>query len=190
MRTACLLQSLDSALLLANFYYYWPYFRHVGPLLPQAAWRCEFSRAETSFFPADVRWTTQCSFSSNGPSHIYFSFCCQSGGWGWGPCCKISHFQSHCQVSLSSRHCYEYLFFFKLIYFNWRLTTLQYWGGFCHTPTWISHGYTCVTPPLPPPFPPQPSGLSQSTSFLGVLLHALNLHWSSILGMVIYMFQW
>ena len=28
--------------------------------------------------------------------------------------------------------------FFKLIYFNWRLITLQY-CGFCHTLTWISH---------------------------------------------------
>ena len=30
------------------------------------------------------------------------------------------------------------------LYFNWRLITLQYCGGFCHTPTWISHGDMCV----------------------------------------------
>ena len=29
---------------------------------------------------------------------------------------------------------------FFLIYFNWRLVTLQYYGGFCHTFTWISRG--------------------------------------------------
>ena len=38
-----------------------------------------------------------------------------------------------------------------------------------HTSTWISHRYTCVPlllAPLPPPSPPHPSGLSQSTSFV------------------------
>ena len=83
------------------------------------------------------------------------------------------------------------LFFKKLINFNWRLITLQYCGGFCHIFTWISRRYTCVSPswaPLPPPSPPHPSGLSQRTGF-ECLLHALNLHWSSILHKVIYMFQ-
>ena len=28
-----------------------------------------------------------------------------------------------------------FCFFFKLIYFNWRLITLQYCSGFCHTLT-------------------------------------------------------
>ena len=40
----------------------------------------------------------------------------------------------------------------------------DYW----HTSTWIGHRYTCVPPsrtPLPPPSPPYPSGLSQSTGF-------------------------
>ena len=31
--------------------------------------------------------------------------------------------------------------FLKFIYFNWRLITLQYCSGFCHTLTWISHGW-------------------------------------------------
>ena len=50
--------------------------------------------------------------------------------------------------------------FLKLIFhFNWRLITLQYCGGFCHTLTWISHGCTCVPDPEPPPTtaPPFPS---------------------------------
>ena len=42
--------------------------------------------------------------------------------------------------------------------------------------------------PLPPPFPPHPSGLSQAQA-LSALLHASNLHWSPILHMAIYMFQ-
>ena len=47
-----------------------------------------------------------------------------------------------------------------LFFFNWRLITLQYCGGFCHTLTWISHRCTCVPHPEP-----HPSGLSQNTSF-------------------------
>ena len=49
------------------------------------------------------------------------------------------------------------LFLKKIIYFNWRLITLQYCSGFCHTLTWISYGCTCV--PHPEPlfhFPPHP----------------------------------
>ena len=43
------------------------------------------------------------------------------------------------------------ILFFKFIYFNWRLITLQYCGGFRYTLTWISHGCTCVPHPEPPP---------------------------------------
>ena len=39
----------------------------------------------------------------------------------------------------------------KLIYFNWSLITIQYCSGFWHTLTWISHGFTCVSHPEPPP---------------------------------------
>ena len=53
-----------------------------------------------------------------------------------------------------------------LFFFNWRLITLQYCGGFCHTFTWIHHGCICVDPPEPPShlFPSHPSGSSQCTS--------------------------
>ena len=37
-----------------------------------------------------------------------------------------------------------WFFFFN---FNWRLITLQYCSGFCHTLTWISRGCTCVPHP-------------------------------------------
>ena len=59
--------------------------------------------------------------------------------------------------------CLVFSNFFKLIYFNWKIITLQYCGGFCHTSTWINHGCTCIPPswtPHPPPSPPYPSGLS------------------------------
>ena len=48
---------------------------------------------------------------------------------------------------------YFILFFnFYFIYFfiSWSLITLQYCSGFCHTLTWISHGYTCISHPNPP----------------------------------------
>ena len=55
----------------------------------------------------------------------------------------------------------------EIIYFNWKLITLQYCSGFCHTLTWISHGCTRVPilTPLLPPSSSHPSGLSQSTGF-------------------------
>ena len=54
-----------------------------------------------------------------------------------------------------------FLFFLFSFYFNWRLITLQYCGGFCHRFTWISHGRTCVPHPESPS---HPSGSSQCIS--------------------------
>ena len=56
-------------------------------------------------------------------------------------------------------------FFFPFIFISWRLITLQYCSGFCHTLTWISHGYTCISHPDPPshlPLHPIPLGLSSA----------------------------
>ena len=51
----------------------------------------------------------------------------------------------------------SFFFFYLCIYFNWRLITLQYCSGFCHTLTWISHACTCVPHPEPPSqLPPHP----------------------------------
>ena len=44
-------------------------------------------------------------------------------------------------------------FFFSFIFISWRLITLQYCSGFCHTLTWISHGFTCVLHPDPASLP-------------------------------------
>ena len=41
-------------------------------------------------------------------------------------------------------------FFVSFIFISWRLITLQYCSDFCHTLTWISHGFTCVPHPDPP----------------------------------------
>ena len=35
--------------------------------------------------------------------------------------------------------------FFSFIYISWRLITLQYCSGFCHTLIWISHEFTCAS---------------------------------------------
>ena len=81
------------------------------------------------------------------------------------------------------------LLFFNL--FNWRLISLQYCGGFCHTFTWISHGCTGLPhPEHPSHLPPHPIPLGHSSApTLNTLSHALNLDWRSISHMIIYMFQ-
>ena len=59
------------------------------------------------------------------------------------------------------------------------------------TSTWISHIQTCVSPSWTrlPPLPHSiPLGCPRAPA-LGALRHASNLHWSSILHMVMYMFQ-
>ena len=74
------------------------------------------------------------------------------------------------------------------IYFNRSIITLQY--CFCHTSTLISHRYTCVLPILNIPLPPDPIPLGCHRGLtLGALPHALNLHWSYLSHMVMYMFQ-
>ena len=40
--------------------------------------------------------------------------------------------------------------FFSFIFISWRLITLQYCSGFCHTLTWISHGFIYIPHPDPP----------------------------------------
>ena len=94
---------------------------------------------------------------------------------------------------ISNQHQDLFFSFFSLffIYFNWRLITLWYCGGFCHTFTWISHGCTCFPhPDLPSHLPPHtiPQG-HPSTPALSTLSHASNLDWRSNSHMIIYMFQ-
>ena len=88
-------------------------------------------------------------------------------------------------------HCSTVSFIYLFIFISWRLITLQYCSGFCHTVTWISHGFTCVphpNPPLPPPSPPNFSGSSQCIR-PEHLSHASNLGWWSVSPLIIYMFR-
>ena len=55
-----------------------------------------------------------------------------------------------------------FFFFFSFIFISWRLITLQYCSGSCHTLTGISHGFTCIPHPDPPfhlPLDPIPLAL-------------------------------
>ena len=90
-----------------------------------------------------------------------------------------------------SAYFHDSLWPFFFFFFNWRLTTLQYCGGFCHTFTWISHGCTCVPHPDPPyclPPHPIPQG-HPSAPALSTLSYASYLDWRSISHMIIYIFQ-
>ena len=85
--------------------------------------------------------------------------------------------------------CSLFFFFPPFIFIIWRLITLQHCSGFCHTLTWISHGFTCVPHPDPPShLPSHPSGSSQCTS-PEHLSHASNLGWRSVSHLIIYMFH-
>ena len=65
--------------------------------------------------------------------------------------CWISTFLLWKIVYSDLLHILKFLFFNSFIYFNWRLITLKYCGGFCHTSTWINHACTCVPTPEAPP---------------------------------------
>ena len=64
--------------------------------------------------------------------------------------------------------------FFSFIFISWRLITLQYCSGFCHTLTWMSHGFTCIPHPDPPshlPLHPIPLGLPSAPGLSTCLMH-------------------
>ena len=68
--------------------------------------------------------------------------------------------------------CSHEIFFFSFI--SWRLITLQYCSGFCHTLTWISHGFTWTLHPDPPshlPLYPVPLGLPSAPGPSTCLMH-------------------
>ena len=88
-------------------------------------------------------------------------------------------------------------FFFPIIFISWRLITLQYCSGFCHTLTWISHGFTYVPhPELPSHLPPHPSlwviPVHQPRALVSCIQHGLaicftldNIHVSMLFSQII-----
>ena len=55
-------------------------------------------------------------------------------------------------------------FYFPFIFVSWRLITLQYCSDFCHSLTWIIHGFTCVPHPEPPSHPLHPIPLGHPSA--------------------------
>ena len=86
-------------------------------------------------------------------------------------------------ASSLSCHMWDLSFFFSFIFIIWRLITLQHCSGFCHTLTWISHGFTCIPHPDPPshlplhliplglPSTPGPSTCLMHPAWAGDLFH-------------------
>ena len=68
-------------------------------------------------------------------------------------------------------------------FISWRLIPLQYYSGFYHTLTWISHGFTCISHPDAPshlplyliplglPSAPGPSTCLMHPTWAGDLFH-------------------
>ena len=84
-------------------------------------------------------------------------------------------------------------FIFSINYLIWRLITLQYCHGVLPVAKNMNWPQVYMCPPHPEPLshlPPHPilPGCFRALAF-SALLHALNLHWSSILHMAIHMFQ-
>ena len=70
--------------------------------------------------------------------------------------------------------CSLFFIFFPIIFISWRLITSQYCSGFCHTLTWISHGFTCIPhPDLPSHIPLHliPLGLPSAPAPRTCLMH-------------------
>ena len=76
--------------------------------------------------------------------------------------------------------------FFLSFFFTF---TILHW--FCHTSTWIHHGYTRVPhPEVPSHLPPHTIPLGQpSAPAPSILYHASNLDWRFISHMILHMFQ-
>ena len=94
---------------------------------------------------------------------------CSPLSWPWNPCLysRILEGSLLCTSGKTLFFLYLiatfiYFFFFSFISTSWRLISLQHCSGFCHTFTWISHGFTCIPHPDPPshlPLHPIPPGL-------------------------------
>ena len=88
--------------------------------------------------------------------HCFSFVCVCASSLLFSYCCLYFTFVI-CSLSLRTVILRASFSFFSFVFISWRLLTLQYCGGFCHTLTWISHGFTCAPHPDPPSrLPPHP----------------------------------
>ena len=92
--------------------------------------------------------------------HTYWVF--KNAQWNRSYPVPLTSWEVGNELQILILHGFFYgIFFSSFIFISWRLITLQYCSGFCHTLTWISHGFTCIPHPDPP-------STSLSTRFLWV----------------------
>ena len=125
------------------------------------------------FLKKDNTWAVR---RARKQGHSKYCFC-QGNTLLWGQICQyIIWLRNTCAINLFCVHNWmsvlEAIFF--SIFISWRLITLQYCSGFCHTFVWISHGFTCVPHPNPPshfPLYPIPLGLPSAPGPSTCLMH-------------------
>ena len=160
-----------------------------GPQAINAGWRAWLLGCVGRRGPPPWSFAGMCvllsSYQRMGVSCLGGPFC------DFGRTAHLSTFVQLGEKSWKNKRMLDLCLLKKLIYFNWRLITLQYCSGFCHTLTWISHRCTCVPHPEPPShLPPHPIPQGHpSAPALSTLSHASNLDWWSVSHMIIYMFQ-
>ena len=128
----------------------------------QAGWPVHVQREDLNnfspqlFLPSPMAWNSHHVYK-NGVNYFIYIKKKHLSLFQWP---KHSPFIYHtCDIQMML------FFFFPIVFISWRLINLQYCSGFCHTLTWISHGFTCVPHPEHPSLlPPHPSGSSQCTS--------------------------
>ena len=123
--------------------------------------RIRVSRIAGGFF---TLWTTRGDPVKAEPAWAWLS-------WLWALSCKLG--TEIWDVSLRAVWLPGRVWVFYS-FLNWWIIALQYCDGFCHTSTWISHSYTCVSPhpETPSLFSPHPIPLGYPrASALSALLH-------------------
>ena len=124
-----------------------------------------------------IRWPKYWNFSfSISPSNEYSGLISFRMDWLYLLAVQgtLKNLLQHHSSKASILWCSALFFPPPLIFISWRLITLQYCSSFCHTLTWITHGFTCVPHPdhlshLPPH--PIPLGLSSAPALSTCLMH-------------------
>ena len=129
-----------------------------------------------------ISWLLQLPHKNRGHLCAWLCYTPRYNGWWILNRLHQFHVDIHCCGAKTPNLCFstDYFFFYFFIYILflffiiWRLITLQYCSGFCHTLTWISHGFTCIPHPDPPshlPLHPIPLSLPSVPGPSTCLMH-------------------